>query len=103
MGLNADEQKLLDELTAKASASDADDWEVEIFSGDKGARLPASKAAPWLLRELGIGDPPAAPAGADGSSQDGNSRDGNSRDGGAGDGGGPARSSYFGKRQATGK
>jgi len=64
MALTADEQKLLDELTAKASQPDADsDYEIEIFSGDKGARIPFSQGRAWLFKEFGIGDPPAAPAG----------------------------------------
>lgn len=98
MGLSADERKLLDELTAKASQPDADDdFEIEIFSGDKGARIPFSKGARWLFSEFGIGEPPA-PAGDDGTS--GGGADGG-KDGGK-DGSGPARGSYFSKRAAGG-
>jgi hypothetical protein len=99
--LSADEQSLLDELTAKASQPDADDdWELEIFDGAKGARLPISKAGNWLYQNFGIGDPPAsaAPAASDG---------GQGADGGQGDGGArgkaPERKSYFGKQKAGGQ
>jgi hypothetical protein len=101
MALSADEQKLLDELTAKASAPDADDdWELEIFDGAKGARLPISKAGAWLHQNFGIGDAPAAPAtGAAGDAGQGQGQ----RDGGQGQAGGQtgaARKSYFGKKAA---
>jgi hypothetical protein len=93
MALSSDEQKLLDELTAKAAAPDADDFEIEIFSGDKGARIPISKATKWLSDNFGIGDPPAAAA-ADGA-------------GDQGDGGKPAlppaRQGYFSKKAAGAK
>lgn len=89
MGLSADEQKLLNDLTARASEPDADEnWEIEIFSGDKGARIPFSKGKDWLFREFGIGEAPAAAAGQD-----------TGADAGA-DGKGPARQAYFGKRAA---
>lgn len=64
MALTPDEQATLDALTKKMSEPDADDFEVEIFSGDKGARLPLKAAANWLHKEFGIGEAPAAPAGA---------------------------------------
>jgi hypothetical protein len=93
MALSADEQKLLDELTAKASAPDADDdWELEIFDGARGARLPISKAAGWLHQNFGIGDAPAPAAPAAG--------DGGQGDGGQGDGQAAGRKSYFGKKAA---
>jgi hypothetical protein len=105
MALSADEQALLDELTRKASEPDADgDYEIEIFSGDKGARIPFSKGQKWLLDNFGIGEPPAAAAAAGDA-------------GGQGDGAGRAQGgkgkpgrqgaaeptqlgSYFGKRAA---
>src|SRR5487761_918723 len=98
MALSADEQKLLDELTAKASAPDADDdWELEIFDGPKGARLPISKAAGWLNQNFGIGDPPAAPAAGAGAGAAGDAGQGQGDGGQGGQAGGPARKSYFGK------
>lgn len=73
MALTADEQKLLDELTARAAEPNADDdYEIEIFSGDKGARIPFSQGKGWLYKEFGIGDAPAPPAGgADGDGDQG--------------------------------
>ena len=41
-----------------AADNDDDDFEVEIFAGDKGARVPYSRAADWLHREFGIGPAP---------------------------------------------
>jgi hypothetical protein len=93
VALTSDEQKLLDELTAKASAPDADDFEIEIFSGDKGARVPISKAGKWLFDNFGIGDAPAAPA-ADSAGGD-QADKGDKQQAGA-----PARGSYFGKKAA---
>jgi hypothetical protein len=63
--LTDDEQKLLDELTARASEPDADDYEVSVWNGDKGVTLPVSKAAAWLHEHFGIGDAPAAPSTSD--------------------------------------
>jgi hypothetical protein len=73
MPLTPDERKLLEELTAKANSPDAEDFEIEIFSGDKGARIPFSQGAKWLHETFGIGDAPAAPAGQqqDGQQQQG--------------------------------
>lgn len=90
--LTDDEQTLLDNLQAKINAPDAEDWEVEIFDGAKGARLPISKGARWLYDNFGIGDPPATPPDAgDGAGGDGGQGDGKSD---------PARRSYFGKKNA---
>ncbi len=56
MALSADEQKLLDELTARAAEPDPDsDFEIEIFNGERGARIPFSKGAQWLADNFGIG------------------------------------------------
>lgn len=94
--LTDDEQSLLDELTAKASAPDAEDWELEIFDGAKGARLPISKGGKWLYDNFGIGDPPAAPS----APNSGTGGDGG-QDGGQGESpNAPERRSYFGKKQA---
>jgi hypothetical protein len=55
MALTADEQQLLDQLTKKAAEPDgADDFEVEIFSGDRGARIPYSRAQKWLRDNFDI-------------------------------------------------
>ena len=55
------QQKQLDELTALASAPDEEDFEVQIWEGDKGAQVPYSKGRSWLQKTFGIdlGDPPA--------------------------------------------
>jgi hypothetical protein len=102
VALTGDEQKLLDELTAKASAPDADDeWELEIFDGAKGARLPISKAAGWLHQNFGIGDAPASPSPAAGAAGDAGQGQGDGGQGQAGGGqAGAARKSYFGKKAA---
>ncbi len=67
--LTAEQQKQLDDLTKLAEAPDEEDFEVEIFDGDKGARVPYSKGRSWLQKTFGIdlGDPPADDGGgADG-------------------------------------
>lgn len=67
MGLSADEQKLLDELTAKASQPDADEeFEIEIFDGGKGARIPFRHGKSWLESNFGISIGAPAPAGGGG-------------------------------------
>jgi hypothetical protein len=96
MALNAEEKKLLDELTARAAEPDADDFEIEIFAGDKGARIPFSKASKWLLDNLGVGDAPAPDPAADGGAGSGKGGDKGSKQEP------PARQGYFGKRAATG-
>ena len=89
MALTPEQQKMLEELTALAQQPDADDFEVEIFSGDRGARVPYSKASAWLKKEFGIGD--EAPAG-DGKPGDGKGGDGK---GGEGDGAKPTIRKLF--------
>lgn len=67
--LNADEQKLLEELTARASApDDDDDFEIEVYdtTAGKGARIPFAKGKDWLFNTFGIGEAPAAAAGEGG-------------------------------------
>jgi hypothetical protein len=78
MALTPAQQAQLDELTKLASAADEDDFEVEIFSGDKGARIPHSQAKTWLFKEFGIGEAPTPPAGKPG--------EGGSAEGGEGEG-----------------
>lgn len=74
MGLKPEQQKMLEDLLKLQEEEDADDFEVEIFSGDKGARIPYKQAAKWLHQEFGIGDAPAPPAGAEGQEGEGASR-----------------------------
>lgn len=69
MALTPAQQKMLEDLTALAEAPDADDFEIEIFSGDKGARVPYSKAASWLHAEFGIGEAPKPAAGEEGQGE----------------------------------
>jgi hypothetical protein len=95
MALSADEQKILDELTAKAAEPDADSaYEVEIFSGEKGARIPISEARDWLRENFGIG---AAPAAADAGGDGGQGQGKAPKKTAAAE---PARMSYFGKKTA---
>lgn len=90
MGLSAEEKKLLEELTAKAKEPDAEDFEIEIWDGGKGARVPFSQGSKWLFENLGIGEQPAPPPG-DGGAGDGGQGEG-------GQGGEGAGRTYF-KRQ----
>jgi hypothetical protein len=106
MALTADEQKLLDELTQKSKEPDADaDFEIEIFSGDRGARIPYRHGEKWLRDNFGIGLPDAD---ADGGQGDGDGQgDGQGKRAGgkrapAGKSAEPTPlSSYFGKRTAA--
>ena len=105
--LNADEQKLLDELTARAAAPDEDDdFEIELYdtNAGKGARIPFSKGKGWLFDTFGIGEAPAAAGGENGGSGgsappagpaagDGG---GSGQGGGSGRAGGSAGAGYFG-------
>lgn len=52
--LTADEAKALKDLQAKADAPDEDDFEVEIFDGERGTRVPYSKARSWLQTHFSI-------------------------------------------------
>lgn len=62
--LTDDEARALKDLQAKADAPDEEDFDIEIFDGDKGARVPYSKGRSWLKQTFGIdvGDAPAADA-----------------------------------------
>jgi hypothetical protein len=44
----------LERQLAELDEEDNDDFEVEIFDGHKGARVPYSKAKPWLSTTFGI-------------------------------------------------
>ncbi len=90
--LSDDEQKLLDELTARASAPEEDnDFEIEVYDTGqgKGARIPFSQGKKWLFDTFGIGEAPAPPAGS-------------GDDGGAGGdappAGTPGGKGYFGRK-----
>jgi hypothetical protein len=53
--LTPEQQASLDELLAARDAPDAEeDFDVEIYSGDKGARVPFSKAKNFLRDSFGI-------------------------------------------------
>lgn len=95
MGLNADEKKLLDELTARANEPDEDDnYEIEVYdtSAGKGARIPYRTGKSWLHATFGIGTPDAAPAG-----ESGEGGEAGAGEGGKGEGvKGPA---YFGRKK----
>ena len=67
--LTDDDRAALAALLAKAD--EEDDFEVEIFSGDKGARMPYSQAKDWLAKEFGIGATPAGDQGGQGAPQGG--------------------------------
>jgi hypothetical protein len=78
--LTPEQAQQLADLQAQADAPDDEDFDVEIWEGDKGARVPYSKGRGWLSKTFGIdlGDPPAAdsadtdkPAGKDAPPDDG--------------------------------
>ncbi len=99
MGLNADEKKLLEELTRRSQEPDADDFEIEIWDGGKGARVPFSQGSKWLFDNFGIG---SAPEAVDGGGEGGQGGDGG-QGGGQGDGGqGQSKGSYFKRQGARG-
>jgi len=69
MALSKEEQEQLDALTAKASApEEEEDFEMEIYDGPKGARVPYRKGRKWLQDNFNIDlDPdPASEADDDG-------------------------------------
>jgi hypothetical protein len=68
MALSKEEQDQLDALTAKANEPDPqEDFEMEIYDGPKGARVPYSKGRSWLQTHFGIDlDPDPATESGDG-------------------------------------
>jgi hypothetical protein len=55
VALSKEEQEQLDALTAKASEPEPEsDFEMEIYDGPKGARIPYSKGRSWLQNNFGI-------------------------------------------------
>jgi hypothetical protein len=70
MALTDEEKAQLEALNRKSQEPDpAEDFEIEIFDGQKGARLPYSKGRSFLQQHFGldIGDPPGD---GDGSPED---------------------------------
>lgn len=60
--LTPEQAQQLADLQAQADAPDEDDFDVEIWDGDKGARVPYSRGRSWLQKTFNIdlGDAPAA-------------------------------------------
>lgn len=55
MSLNADEKKLLAELQQRENEPENDsDYEIEIYKGEHGARIPYSKGKSFLQSIFGI-------------------------------------------------
>lgn len=54
MGLSKEEKEQLDALTKKAEEPDEEDFEIEIGSGDKYARVPYSRGRSYLQQHFGI-------------------------------------------------
>jgi hypothetical protein len=55
MALSAEEKAQLDALTAKANEPEPDDdFEMEIYDGPKGARVPYRKGRKWLQDNFNI-------------------------------------------------
>jgi hypothetical protein len=55
VALSKEEQEQLDKLTAKAAEPDDEpDFEMEIYDGPKGARIPYRKGRSWLQENFGI-------------------------------------------------
>jgi hypothetical protein len=66
--LTPEQAQQLKDLQAQADAPDDEDFDVEIWDGDKGARVPYSKGRSWLGKTFGfdLGDPPAIDEGTEG-------------------------------------
>ncbi len=54
MGLNAQEKAALDALLAKEQADDDEEFEIEIWSGQDGARVPYRKGKDWFEKTFGV-------------------------------------------------
>lgn len=96
MALNADEKKLLEELTARANEPDTDDdYEIEVYdtAAGKGARIPYRTGKGWLHSVFGIGTPDAPATGEAGT---GEGESGTGEGEGAKSPKGPA---YFGRKK----
>lgn len=102
--LSDDEQKLLDELTARAAAPDEDDqFEIEIYdtNAGRGARIPFKQGKGWLFDQFGIGDAPAPAGGEGGTGGEGGGAAGGAAGGEGGAGGaagGRPSGGYFGRK-----
>ena len=99
MALTEQEQALLDDLTRRASEPGDDDFEIEIFAGDKGARIPLSHGRKWLADNFGIGA--EAPEGDGGGAAAEGDAGGKKPAAKARPAAEPARTSYFGKKAGT--
>lgn len=93
--LTDEETKLLQKLTAKSEAPDADDYEILMEDGDKRVRLPASRGKAWVKAHFGVDlfDEPAA----EGDGQD----PGDAGDDGALPSDAPPSRTYFKGRNKT--
>lgn len=78
MGLSKEEKDQLERLTAKANEPDEEDFEIEIGSGDKYARVPYSRGRSYLQQHFGIDLDPEADSG-NGESTAGEGEDGKSK------------------------
>jgi hypothetical protein len=59
--LTPEQAKQFKDLQALADAPDDEDFDIEIWEGDKGARVPYSKGKGFLAKlGIDVGDPPAA-------------------------------------------
>jgi hypothetical protein len=54
VGLSKEEKEQLEKLTAKANEPDEEDFEIEIGSGDRYARVPYSRGRSYLQQHFGI-------------------------------------------------
>jgi hypothetical protein len=70
MGLSDEEKATLEALTAKSKEPDDDDnFEIEIYDGQRGARVPYRKGRGYLQEHFGIDlDPDPGKASDDGKS-----------------------------------
>lgn len=98
--LSADEQRLMEELNARAAAPDEDDnFEIEIYDTEKnrGARIPFKRGKGWLFDTFGIGEAPASTEGGQEGGTGGPAGAGGS-EGGTGAGGQGSGGHFFGRK-----
>jgi ATP-dependent RNA helicase RhlE len=104
MALTEDERALLADLQRReAEPDEGDDFEIEIFDGQRGARIPFKQGARWLRDNFGIGL--AELAEGDGGQGQGQGQQQGQGQGQQRQGQGqgqqqPARQGYFSKRAA---
>lgn len=74
MALSKEEKEQLDALIAKDKEPDQEDFEIEIGSGDKYARVPYSRGRSYLQQHFGIDlDPETGDESGEGSAAEGES------------------------------